>query len=163
MIRDAYSGWPGCTHDARVLRNSTLFRNSEAGNYFGQDKYIIADSACPLKGWLITPFRDNGHLSAQQRRFNRVHALARQIVERCIGHLEGRFRRLREITVHAPEDIVVTVTAGCILHNLCIIHEDSVEHFIEHDADAHPNNYANIHGNADAGINRRNQLMEMLF
>lgn len=44
--------------------------------------------------WLITPYRDNGHLTAQQRRFNTVLSWLRQKVERAIGLLKGRWRRL---------------------------------------------------------------------
>lgn len=31
MIISAYTGWPGCAHDAWVLRNSTLFTKGENG------------------------------------------------------------------------------------------------------------------------------------
>ena len=87
----------------------------------------------------------------------------RQVVERSIGHLKGRFCRLREITVHSPGDIIATIVSGCILHNLCILREDSVVEFIEGgDDDAHPNQFHNIFGDAQAGINRRNQLLQML-
>ena len=48
VIRHAYTGWPGCTHDARVLRNSSLFEDGEQGNAVGQGNFIIADSAHPL-------------------------------------------------------------------------------------------------------------------
>ena len=69
LIRDAYTGWPGCTHDARVLRNSSLFEKAENGQSVAHGNFIVADSAYPLRNWLITPFRDNGRLNAQQRRF----------------------------------------------------------------------------------------------
>lgn len=95
VIRHAYTGWPGCTHDARVLRNSSLFEDGEQGNAIGQRNFIIADSAYPLRNWLITPFRNTGHLTPRQHRFNRRLSSARQIVERCYGNLKGRFRRLK--------------------------------------------------------------------
>ena len=82
LIRDAYTGWPGCTHDARVLRNSSLFDKAENGQCIVQGHFIIADSAYPLRNWLMTLFRD---------RFNRMLSSARQIVERVYGHLKGRF------------------------------------------------------------------------
>ena len=44
--------------------------------------------------WLITPFRDNGHLTAQQRRFNRALSSIRQKIERAISLLKGRWRKL---------------------------------------------------------------------
>jgi hypothetical protein len=162
LIRDACVGWPGCTHDARVLRNSSLYTKAEAGLLMNNDEIIIADSAYPLKQWLITPFRDNGRLGPQHRRFNRILSSARQVVERCFGHLKGRFRRLREITVHDIEDIVTTITSGCILHNLCILHEDELADFFDRDEDGHPNRFQNLYRNADQGAARRQQIMQML-
>lgn len=105
------------------------------------------------------PIQGNGRLNLQQRRFNRVLSSGRQVVERCIGHLKGRFRRSREIPVHKPEDIVSIIVSGCILHNLCIIHKDDVENFIEEDGNGHPNNYPNLFRNDVNGINRRLQIM----
>lgn len=75
LIRDIYTGWPGSTHDARVLRNSNLYTNANRGNYLNANKYILADSAYPLKMWLITPFK--------------VLSSARQVVERSIGLLKN--------------------------------------------------------------------------
>ena len=96
FITDAYTGWPGSTHDARVLRNSSLFSKGENGELTAQNKIIATDSAYPVKSWLITPFRDNG----QQRRFNIVFSSRSVTVERAIGHMKGRFRRLTYITIH---------------------------------------------------------------
>jgi hypothetical protein len=92
--------------------------------------YLIADSAYPLRWWLITPFRDTGRLSPQQKRFNNILSSSRQVIERCIGHMKGIFRRLREITLHFPEEIVENRVSGCILHNLCVIHDDIIEEYI---------------------------------
>lgn len=127
------------------------------------NKFILADSAYPLKQWLITPFKDTGRLTVLQRRFNRVLSGSRQSVERCIGHLKGRFRRLREITLHDPEEIVENIVCGCILHNLCILNNDLIEQYIdEAQEDGHPNNYPNISHNAVNGGLRRQQLMNNL-
>ncbi|XP_041372770.1 protein ALP1-like [Gigantopelta aegis] len=62
-IISAYTGWPGCTHDARVLRNSPLFHKAEAGELFSPNQHIFADSAYPLRNWLITPIRNVGNLT----------------------------------------------------------------------------------------------------
>lgn len=109
MIRHAFTGWPGSTHDARVLRNSSLYNLGENSNKIAQDMYLLADSAYPLREWIITPFRDNGRLNQGQRRFNRALSSARQIVERCIGLLKGRFRRVREISLHLLLDIIQNI------------------------------------------------------
>lgn len=159
LIRDIYTGWPGSTHDARVLGNSNLFTNANRGYYLDAIKYITADSAYPLKMWLITPFKDNGRLNAQKRRLNKVLSSARQVVERSIGHLKKRFRSLTEVTIHHPEELGKT---GCILNNLCIIHEDSVEDFVEINDDGHPNHFPNMYIDGQDGMLRRQQLMQGL-
>ncbi|VDI33740.1 Hypothetical predicted protein [Mytilus galloprovincialis] len=161
-ILDVYSGWPGCTHDARVLRNSSLCRRAEGGELFGPNKVIVGDSAYPVKNWLITPFKDNGHLSARQRRFNKALSSFRQAVERTIAHVKGRFRRLRELTIHEPKQIVLTILAGCILHNLCIIAHEDIDLYIDRDNDNHPNNYVNIFQNDVGGVEIRQQMMANL-
>ena len=44
-----HTGWPGCVHNARVLRNSSLYAEAEAGHLIIHDHHILADSAYPLK------------------------------------------------------------------------------------------------------------------
>lgn len=162
LIRHMYTGWPGCTHDARVLRNSSLQDILERGD-LDQGSYIIADSAYPLRENLITPFKDNGHLNARQRRFNKALSAARQVVERCIGHLKGRFRRLRDITVHDINDVISDITSGCILSNLCILDGENIDQYIlPPDANDHPNMYANIYHDRVNGVVRRQQLVNGL-
>ncbi|XP_060557268.1 LOW QUALITY PROTEIN: uncharacterized protein LOC132717730 [Ruditapes philippinarum] len=147
MIMDAYVGWPGSTHDARVLRNSAFFNNAETGRVISTRKFIIGDGAYPLKNWLITPYRDNGHLRINQRRFNRALSSARQCVERAMHFLKGRFRRLQKLYCHNIEDICKVVLAACVLHNLCILCEDKIEQFIDMNQAQDVNNYPNIFAN----------------
>lgn len=64
-----------------------------------------------------------------------------------------------ETTVHESEDIVSFTAAEYILHNLCIIHKDDEENFIEEVGIGHPNNYPNLFRNDVNGINRRLQIM----
>lgn len=51
LITDAYVGWPGATHDARVLRNSPIYEKAE-NNLILRNDFIIGDSAYPLRRWL---------------------------------------------------------------------------------------------------------------
>jgi hypothetical protein len=48
QFRHAFTGWPGSTHDARVLRQSSLYDIGENSNKIGPNKYLIVDSAYPL-------------------------------------------------------------------------------------------------------------------
>lgn len=69
VFTDCFVGWPGSTHDARVLRRSDIYTQLTERNETMpcDNSYIIRDSAYPLKRWLMTPFRDNGRLSASRR------------------------------------------------------------------------------------------------
>lgn len=156
------TGWPGCAHDARVLRNSDLYTRAERGQMFGQRKYIVGDSAYPCLRWLLTVFRDNGRLTDQQRRFNALLSQQRQVVERTIGHLKGRFRRLLSIYIFDVSAIAKIIHAACILHNICIVSGDELADFIVQDEDQHPNNFRNVFGNDADGIALRNELMQRM-
>jgi hypothetical protein len=90
-----------------------------------------------------------------------VLSSCRQVVERYIGHLKGRFRRLKEITLHILEDIVQNIVSGCILHNLCVLRNDNVERFTE-EPDDDPNQYPNIFNPAQTGMDKRQQIVNNL-
>ncbi|XP_053399128.1 putative nuclease HARBI1 [Mercenaria mercenaria] len=162
VITSAYTGWPGCTHDARVLRNSQLYQRAENGEQFSNGEHLFADNAYPLRNWLISPFKNFGNLDARQRRFNMKLSSQRQCVERAIGHLKGRFRRLREIPLHNPAHICKVIIAACICHNLCVLCDDDIENFIENDVQADPNNYGNVYQNGYHGVARRMHLLQFV-
>ncbi|XP_062588208.1 putative nuclease HARBI1 [Saccostrea cucullata] len=162
MINDVNVGWPGSTHDARVLRNSGIFHYAENNGKILQNHYIIADGAYPLKWWLMTPFRDNGRLNNAQRRYNRIFSSARQCVERAIGHLKGRFRRLQNLHVGSVTHMCNLVISACILHNMCIICDDYIDDFIDMTQAEDINQYPNVFQNAADGTNIRDRLVAIL-
>lgn len=162
LIISAYSGWPGCTHDARVLRNSGLYRKAEAGEVIIQDHHLLADNAYPLRNWLISPCKNYGNLTPQQQRYNTKLSSARQSVERCFAHLKGRFRQLKEITLHDPSKITNLIMAGCILHNLCVIHTNDIEEFMDNNQVNDANDCQNIYQHGVHGVARRLRLVQGL-
>lgn len=162
LIISAYTGWPGCTHDARVLRNSSLYKKAEEGQAVIQNHHILADNAYPLRNWLISPFKNYGHLTPQQRRYNTKLSSARQSVERCFGHLKGMFRRLKEVTLHDPSKIAKLIIAGCILHNLCVIHSDDIEEFMDNNMIVDVNECENIFQHGVHGVARRLRLLQQM-
>ena len=86
--------------------------------------------------WLLTPFKNNGHLTAVQIRYNEKHSGTRQVIERALGLLKGRWRRLKCLAMEAVEEIPSVVSAGCVLHNFCLLaDEGDIEQFFDDDSD----------------------------
>lgn len=117
---DVLVGWPGSVHDAGVFRNSEV---SIKINEMPDDLHILGDSAYPLEVNLMTPFRDNGQLTEEEKRFNILHCSARCCVERTFGLLKGKFRRLKYLDMSLEEDIPRVISACVFLHNYIIVHE----------------------------------------
>lgn len=108
---------PGSVHDARVLKESSLWRAME-GTSRPVNGIILGDSAYPLRDWLMTPFlnpRDEA-----ERRFNEAQKSTRVTVERCIGVLKRRFQCLHGELRYAPAKACGIITACIVLHNLAI-------------------------------------------
>lgn len=86
--------------------------------------------------WLLTPFKNNGHLTAVQIRYNEKHSGTRQVIERVLGLLKGRWRWLKCLEMEAVEEIPSVVSAGCVLHNFCLLaDEGDIEQFFDDDSD----------------------------
>ena len=86
--------------------------------------------------WLLTPFKNNGHLTAVQIRYNEKHSGTRQVIERALGLLKGRWRRLKCLEMEAVEEMPSVVSAGCVLHNFCLLaDEGDIEQFFDDDSD----------------------------
>lgn len=71
-----YCGEPGSLHDARVFRRSFLYERASMNKemLFPGQTFLLGDSAYPSLQWLVPTFRDNGHLTPQQRQFNYMHS-----------------------------------------------------------------------------------------
>jgi hypothetical protein len=104
IFRDINIGWPGSVRDARVLAKSSIFKHAEDGMLFkGHSReidgctvqaFLIEDSAYPLLKWLLKPFPDNQHMTAERNIFNYRLSRARIVVENAFGRLKARWRRL---------------------------------------------------------------------
>ncbi|XP_031351370.1 putative nuclease HARBI1 [Photinus pyralis] len=126
---DISTGHPGSVHDARVLRKSYMY-NAAVENYqttFFNKYRLVGDSAYPSLKWLVVPYKDNGHLSDEQRDYNYRHSVTRIIVEHAFGALKGRFRRLRYFENLKLTFIIKCVVAACVLHNICLMGNDITE------------------------------------
>ncbi|XP_054722829.1 uncharacterized protein LOC129232750 [Uloborus diversus] len=127
-------GWPGCVHDARVLKNTGLFHHGQMGTLLPQSvkigsqiyrPFLVADSAYPLLTWIMKPF-GGGQLNLQTTALNQKLSHSRVKVEQAFGMLKGRFRCLLKENESALKNVVRQVLACCAIHNICIDQEDMV-------------------------------------
>ncbi|KAB0804394.1 hypothetical protein PPYR_01364 [Photinus pyralis] len=142
IFTDVYIGMPGRLHDARIFRNSPIYNrlvNNPA--LLTPQQHLLGDAAYPLLDNLLKPYRDNGHLTEVQIRFNEVMSSIRSMIERCFGLLKGKWRRLKYLDMSLADKLPQVILAACILHNFILI--------IDNDAD---NQNDNGHNGDDIGI-----------
>ncbi|KAL1255475.1 hypothetical protein QQF64_013536 [Cirrhinus molitorella] len=115
--------WPGSAHDS--LTHSMILTHSRVGNRLqagaGRDGWLLGDSGYPLRRWLLTPFLNPQ--SAQQMRYNEVHARACTIVERAIGLFKCRWRALDASggkLLYHPAKVCKIIRACGVLHNVAL-------------------------------------------
>ena len=151
LFIDVAAGFPGSLHDARVLRNSSIYQKAENGDILaagpmyliGTDEiqpYLVGDSAYQLSPWLQKPYpegtRDPGEI-----RFNKELSSARVVVECAIGILKSRWRILDAIEERNIAAVSKIIVACAVLHNFCILAGDEWdEDDFNDDDDNGPNN-----------------------
>ncbi|KAG0426066.1 hypothetical protein HPB47_026798 [Ixodes persulcatus] len=67
------AGDPGSVHDARMYRRSELPTILTADK-FPFDSHLFGDGAYPLRQSLLVPYRNNGRLTEQHRKYNTTHS-----------------------------------------------------------------------------------------
>ncbi|XP_017481300.1 PREDICTED: putative nuclease HARBI1 [Rhagoletis zephyria] len=117
-----FVGYPGSSHDSWVLQNSTIY--DKLPSYCG-DYYLLGDSAYPCKKYLVTPYRDNGHLTNAQKYFNLNLSSGRIAIEHSFGMLKQRFRQIYYCKLRGMEKLCHFIRACCVLHN--IANEDDLD------------------------------------
>jgi len=155
-----FVGWPGSCHDSRVLRNSQFWVDGPraCGQY-----HILGDGAYPIKPWLMTPYRDTGNLTRDQKHYNYVHSATRTVIERVFALLKGRFRRLHFIECKNVKTIDDIVIACCVLHNISISEGDIALDFMDPIEVDQANAYNQpVVGPDPAGILKRDQISRVL-
>ncbi|KAK9752403.1 DDE superfamily endonuclease [Popillia japonica] len=80
LFTHCYAGEEGSIHDATVRRRSEVweYMTMDKETKFPRDTHIIGDKAYPCTPQLLTPYKDNGHLTVNQKRFN-------YRLSKCIG------------------------------------------------------------------------------
>jgi len=98
--------------------------------------FLLGDGGYPLLDWPVTPYRDNGHLTRQQKYYNKKHSSSRIKIEQAFGLLKSRWRCLRNNLEVLIDIVPHVISTCCILHNICEDRRDNlVENEYENDTD----------------------------
>lgn len=176
---DVHIDMPGRMHDARVFRNSPLYQNIMYHNLIPDTNHLIGDTAYPLSNFLITPYKDNGHLTRGQIIYNNRLSSIRSTIERAFVLLKGKFRKLKYLEMYNMDLVNYAIASACILHNFLLIEEgdcdeyDEVENeendVLNVEVENEENDVLNIEVEnveirniTDKGQEKRNAIVEML-
>ncbi|KAF5281931.1 hypothetical protein FQR65_LT14457 [Abscondita terminalis] len=128
-----YAGQVGSVHDQRVFRLSSAYEYLQEPEKFPEDCHLVGDAAYTIHNHLMTPYRDNGQLTHQQRHYNYIHSTARIVIERTFALLKGRFRSLLTLLDMNRVDLIPQyIIACCVLHNICIMQNDELDNLNIH-------------------------------
>jgi len=146
--------FPGKCHDSHVLQSSSLWRDFDQGWRPFENAVLLADSAYPVKEWLLTPFR--GAAEGPQARYNAAHMKTRSIVEQAFGVIKKRFYILQTgIRFRKMTEAACIIKACFVIHNLCIkfgdygeeqdvVPEEDLQPLAQADDQANPSNPRNV-------------------
>lgn len=155
-------------HDARVFRNSPIYQRiiNQRNPLLLLEEHILGDSAYPLMMNVMTPFRDTGHLTNAQSRYNTKLSSIRSIIEQTFGLLKGKFRRLKYMDIVEFNLGKKMIAAACVLHNFI---QDNIDYGDINDGmeeiETAENNAANVENEERLqmiAIQKRRNIMRML-
>ena len=129
MLLDTAISYPGSMHDARILRQTNIFRKAENGDVLAQPSVsvngvqlrplLVGNGTYPLLLCLLKPYPVNAVLNSSQRRFNKTLSSARSTVERAFGILKGKWRIPLKRLDSRFDNISEGILTCYILHNFC--------------------------------------------
>lgn len=106
-------------HDARVFDLSDLSERLPTlcrGGKF----HVLGDVAYPAREYLITPFKDYGSMTSQEKDFNQDFSATRVTIENSFQVLKRRFMQVLYLEFAEVNTASKFIMSCCVLHNLCI-------------------------------------------
>ncbi len=114
-------GQPGSSHDSRVFRLSGFWQSmhsseeNEIKKNFPSGYFILGDAAYASREWLLPAYR--GIISGKKLIYNYIHSGTRMVIERALGRLKGRWRKLKLMHVQDMDEVNMTIQCAVVLHN----------------------------------------------
>ncbi|CAN7983998.1 unnamed protein product, partial [Ixodes hexagonus] len=106
--------------------------------------HILGDAAYPAREYLITPFKDYGSMTSEQRDFNQDFSTTRVTIENSFQVLKRRFMQLSYLEFAKVDTASKFIMSCCVLHNLCIQSGDIEIEGVEATTDRPPDDHDTI-------------------
>ena len=121
-------GWPGATHDARVLASvsyMTADKEGKSHHFYTGDQYGVGDAAFGASRRLVPTYKVPLSSFIENQIFNTLQGSLRVRSEHVNGMVKVRFQGLREVRLRLDEDedmeeIVQFICAGYVMHNILL-------------------------------------------
>ena len=131
---DVLASYPGRCHDVKVFEATPLWEmitTGELGPLMRSNIpticdvpvpfQLIADSAYKCVPHVLPAFKTSAARGDEGKvKFNQKHSQTRIVVERAFGGLKNRWRCLISPLDMGVDNIVMLISACCVLHNLCV-------------------------------------------
>ncbi|GBG75302.1 hypothetical protein CBR_g19934 [Chara braunii] len=129
-IIDVFVGYPGCVHDQRVLRNSSLIRRAESGEIFNADPivlpggvrttgHLLGDNGYAPRTWIVVPY-GGSEQAGDVALFDTRQKITRGVMERAFGRLKGMWRLFLRHHKTNMNNLLQQFVVVCIIHNLLL-------------------------------------------
>ncbi|KAD6454582.1 hypothetical protein E3N88_09288 [Mikania micrantha] len=125
VFTDVCIGWPGSMPDDQVLEKSALYQR--ASNGLLKDVWIVGSSGYPLMDWVLVPYTQP-HLTWTQHAFNEKIGEIQRVANHAFARLKGRWSCLQKRTEVKLQDLPVVLGACCVLHNICELRNEEIDH-----------------------------------
>ncbi|KAJ1518813.1 hypothetical protein ONE63_011574 [Megalurothrips usitatus] len=126
LVRDLHVGEPGSFNDNRIFRRSPLstqLLEDIDHRLMSPEQHLVGDGAYTLTDFMMTPFENNGHLTAAELNFNKRLSQSRVRVENAFAKAKGKRRRLKHVrNARNHENLTDHITASFVLHNFIVLH-----------------------------------------
>ena len=121
---DVFVGYPGRCHDASVWHNSPIRKDIVNKDIqIPPESHLLGDGDYPLETFLMTPYKDSGYLTREQKKFNYVLNSTRVFAEQAFAILKKKFRILNYMNIQNIALAKQTITACLVLYNIIIENE----------------------------------------
>ena len=125
-------GFPGSFSDANVLKLSGFHEQAKSQQILAAPTrklsgidirpLIVGGKGFSLSSWMVKPYaaEELDNLTPEQRKFNTKLCACRSVAKRALDLLKARFGLVVKKTEQKVDSLSKTLTAACVLHNLCI-------------------------------------------